>query len=178
MRIRHLNPASECSTLIVAALASSLSLGIAFAGHAGTMATPSATPTATASAAPTAVPTPTAPPGLTCVEENPLSRIVTTGKSNSPTNNAKVTHAITGNIVDPTSLSSSAHRITVCRGTTVTAVVSDTTDVNGRADNSANSDSIECASFGCQAFLIQSTQKYISRSDDGTDTDRITLVVK
>ena len=119
--------------------------------------------------------TPTTPPIPTCVQQNPLTRINTTGKSNSPTNNAKVIHSITGNIIDPTSLRFDAHKITVCRGSTVTAVVRDSTSANGNANNSANSSPIECFNFGCQVFNIQSTQKYISRSIDGTDTDRITL---
>jgi hypothetical protein len=49
--------------------------------------------------------------------------IVTIGKSQSPTNNPKVSHAISGHIVDPGSLKDTAQRIPVCAGTEVTIVV-------------------------------------------------------
>ena len=74
---------------------------------------------------PTVTPTPTATPTTvpTCEELNPTSMIVTIGKSQSPTDNPKVSHAISGHIVDPGSLKDTAQRIPVCAGTEVTIVV-------------------------------------------------------
>jgi hypothetical protein len=45
------------------------------------------------------------------------------GKGQSPTNNPKVSHAISGHIVDPGSLKDTAQRIPVSTGTEVTIVV-------------------------------------------------------
>jgi hypothetical protein len=139
------------------------------------MSTPSATPTATATSTPT--PSPTA--GPTCVQLNPVVTINTTAKSNSPVNNTKVIHAITGNIVDAATVKSNAQRIPVCAGTVVNMIVTDVTNPpTNRAQNTANSAGIECFNFGCQIFNIQETQKYISRSSDGKDTDRMTILPK
>jgi hypothetical protein len=134
-------------------------------------ATPTATPTPSATA--TATPTPTATPEPTCRELWPVFTIMTIGKGQSPSNNPKVSHAITGHIVDPDSLSDTAHRIPVCRGTDVTA---DVTDATGDASNTANSEGIVCGDAGCVATNLQATAKYISRSSDGKDTDRMTLL--
>jgi hypothetical protein len=75
------------------------------------------------------------------------------------------------------SLGDTAHRIPVCRGTSVIALVTDTTNPAG-ANNTANGGATECFSFGCQVADIQATAKYISRSSDGKDTDRMTLLPK
>jgi len=128
------------------------------------------TPTATPTASPTPTPSPTA-----CIMQNPVVTINTTGKSNGPTDNAKVTHAITGNIVDPASLASNAHRIPICRGTPVSIAVRDRT---GIPLNAATSAGISCNRFGCTVSNLQAKEKYISRSADGADTDRMTLLPK
>jgi hypothetical protein len=131
--------------------------------------TPSATPTATP------MPTPTAIPG-SCLEAWPLVTVVTSGRGNSPTNNAKVVHSITGFIIDPSSLSQEERNIPICRGTSVTCAVTDLT--GGTPLNQANSSGIVCDSVGCRVTNIQRKERYISRSADGSDTDRITLVPK
>jgi hypothetical protein len=102
-----------------------------------------------------------------------VTRIVTIGKGQSPTNNPKVSHAITGNIVDPGSLKETAHRIPVCEGTVVNVVVSDST---GTPTNSAGG-SLTCDSAGCSG-AVDVTEKYKSVSSDGKDTDRMTLLPK
>ncbi len=101
-----------------------------------------------------------------------MARIMTIGKGQSPTNNPKVMHMITGNIADPDSLGSTAHRIPVCAGTTVTVVVSDT---SGGATNTAGG-SLECDASGCSG-PVNVTEKYKSVSSDGSDTDRMTFIL-
>lgn len=119
---------------------------------------------------PTPTPTPTAPPG-TCANTWPESKIVTMGKGQSPTNNAKVHHVITGHIVNPGSVGETAHRIEVCSNTEVTSVVSDTT---GTPTNTANG-TLTCNPTGCSGF-VSAKEKYQSRSADGRDRDSITFI--
>jgi hypothetical protein len=83
----------------------------------------------------------------------------------------KVSHSIMGNIVDPNSLGDTAHRIPVCAGTNVKAMVSDAT---GTPTNTADG-GLVCDSAGCSGTVI-SKEKYKSISSDGKDTDRITLL--
>jgi hypothetical protein len=107
--------------------------------------------------------------------------INTTGKSNSPTNNTKVIHAITGNIIDAASVRSDAHRISVCEGSVVSIFVTDATNPPSLlADNTENSSGIECfpLTSNCQIFNIVNKQRYTSRSSDGTDTDKMTILPK
>jgi hypothetical protein len=102
-----------------------------------------------------------------------VTSIVTIGKGQSPTNNPKVSHTITGNIVDPGSLGDTAHRIPVCEGTAVNIAV---TDMTGTPTNSADG-SLTCNSAGCSG-VVSVTEKYKSVSSDGKDTDRMTLLPK
>jgi hypothetical protein len=102
-----------------------------------------------------------------------VTRIVTIGKGQSPTNNPKVSHAITGNIVDPGSLKQTAHRIPVCAGTAVNIAV---TDETGTPINTADG-GLSCDSAGCSG-MVNVTEKYKSVSSDGKDTDRMTLLPK
>jgi len=106
-----------------------------------------------------------------CSHEWPLSVVVTQAKGQSPTNNAKVTHRITGHIIDPGSLGETAHRIRVCAGSEVQSVV---TDATGSATNSA-SGSLRCNTTGCAGF-VHETEKYQSISEDGRDRDAITFI--
>jgi hypothetical protein len=108
-----------------------------------------------------------------CSHEWPLSVIVTQAKGQSPTNNAKLTHRITGHIIDPGSLGETAHRIQVCAGSEVRSVV---TDATGIATNSA-SGSLRCDTNGCAGF-VHETEKYQSISADGRDRDAITFIPK
>jgi hypothetical protein len=100
---------------------------------------------------------------------------MTIGKGQSPSNNPKVLNAITGNIVDPASLGEKASRIPVCEGTQVTVEVSDTT---GTPTVTANSGGIICVGSTCTVMTIMAKEKYIARSSDGKDTDRMTLLPK
>jgi hypothetical protein len=131
-----------------------------------TVSNPTPTPTATA----TPVPTPTP---ILCSAVWPETQIITTAKGQSPTNNPKVTHAITGHIIDPGSLSQSAHRIQVCAGTRVTSRVTDTT---GSPTNTAGG-SLLCTAGACWGE-INVTEKYQSISADGRDKDSITFIPK
>ena len=54
-------------------------------------------------------------------------------------------------------------------------------DINGEPNSSINApvgSGVFCDSSGCTVSSIQGTVKYISRSADGKDTDRITIVPK
>jgi hypothetical protein len=104
----------------------------------------------------------------------PSNTINTIGKGQSPSNNPKVTHAITGHIQNPGALGNTAHRIPICPGTSVSVEV---LDQGGPAINTANSANLTCDDTGCSVTAIQGTEKYISRSQDGTDTDRMTFIL-
>ena len=105
----------------------------------------------------------------------PVTTVMTDGKGQSPSNNPKVTSFITGNIVDPESLGHTAHHIPVCSGTRVDIVVTDTT---GAPTVTENSIGIRCNGDVCVVPTIGAKEKYIARSADGTDTDRITIIPK
>jgi hypothetical protein len=130
--------------------------------------TSSPTPTSTPTATPTPTPTPTPCTGLW-----PVVEIMTLGKGQSPSNNPKVVSSITGNIIDPNSLGDTAHRIPVCSGPRVDVAVTDTT---GSPALTPNSSGISCAGDTCVVMTINATEKYIARSSDGKDTDRVTLL--
>ncbi len=116
-------------------------------------------------------PAPTPPPE--CTDLWPVTTIHTTGKGQSPADNRKVSHSITGNIVDPTSLSYTADRIPVCAGTSVSIQV---TDATGAPMNTASSGGISCKASGCKVTGIHAKQEYQSRSADGSDADTIVLL--
>ena len=124
-------------------------------------------------ATPTATPTAPPTPEPTCSDLWRPSEILTIGKGRSPTNNPKVSHAIFGNIVDPSSLDIRATRIPVCAGTQVTISVTDST---GSPTNTAGG-SLSCDSAGCSG-VVNVTEKYKSVSSDGQDVDRMTLLPK
>jgi hypothetical protein len=136
------------------------------------LAGPTTGPSPTVTPTPSPMPTPTTIPN-SCLEAWPLITVLTAGRANSPSNNAKVVHAITGHVIDPSSLGVEENRIQVCLGTTVNAAVTDLT--GGSALNQANSSGISCDSVGCTAVNIQRLERYTSRSADGTDTDRFIL---
>ena len=100
---------------------------------------------------------------------------MTIGKGQSPSNNPKVLNFISGNIIDPNSLGDTAHRIPVCTGTRVDILVTDTT---GDPIVTANSGGITCTGSTCVVMTIGATEKYIARSSDGKDTDRMTLLAQ
>ncbi len=129
-----------------------------------TVLTPTPTPTAT--------PLPTPTPDL-CTAAWPVTRISTTAKGQSPSDNAKVSHEITGHIIDPGSLRDSAHRIEVCAGTRITTTILDTT---GIPTNTA-AGGLSCTPDGCSG-VVEVTEKYQSVSSDGRDKDSISFIPK
>jgi hypothetical protein len=135
--------------------------------------TPTGTPTPTVEPTPTATvsPTPTPTPGDACADLWPTSKICTLGKGQSPSNNAKLSHCVTGHVVNPSALGPTAHRIPVCRGAGVDVVVTDTT---GTATNSSDGN-LSCNAAGCSG-IVNAVEKYKSVSQDGKDTDRMTLI--
>lgn len=131
------------------------------------------TPTPTSTLTPTPTPTPTATAEPTCTDHWLPTMICTMGKGQSPSNNAKVSMCITGNIVDPAALGDTAHRISVCAGSEVAVRI---TDVTGLPSVSA-SGTLSCSSAGCSG-VVQSTEKFIATSADGKDVDRMTFIPK
>ncbi len=128
------------------------------------------TPTPTPTATPTATPTPG------CEDLWPVTSIVTIAKGQSAAHNAKVSHQIVGNIVEPTAVCPgdgpcTAHRIPVCAGTEVHVAVT------GAASNAnVGRGVISCDAGGCFVDAIDTAEKYKSVSADGKDTDRVTLL--
>jgi hypothetical protein len=85
-------------------------------------------------------------------------------------------HLITGHIIGGKgAFGTTAHRIPVCAGTTVSIVVTDSTNPGG-ATNTAGG-SLVCDADGCSGS-VNVTEKYKSVSSDGKDTDRMTLLPK
>jgi hypothetical protein len=132
--------------------------------------TPTATPAPTDKPTPTQTATPTPDPNA-CTTVWPQMEIVTLAKGQSPSNNPKVSHAITGHIIDPVSLGDTAHRIDVCAGTWVNVSITDTT---GMPTNTADG-SLSCNLTGCSG-TVNVKEKYQSISADGKDRDTITLL--
>ena len=155
---------SKSTKLFCAVLSLTVSFGFTTPLFAGPL-TPS--PTATPTSTPTPIPT-------TCTALNPVVTINTIGKSMNQSVNSTLTQAITGNIVDPTSLKVNAHRIPICRGTPVSIVSFDLT--GGRARNQPTTAGITCIYDACTVPSLQKTEKYTSRS--ASDTDRIQLLPK
>ncbi len=131
-----------------------------------TVLPPTPTPTAPPTPTPTATPTPSA-----CVALWPVASVCTIGKGQSPPDNAKLSHCITGNIVDPDAIRADAHRIPVCADTWVDSRV---TDATGTPTNHADGN-LWCNASGCSGF-VKAVEKYQSVSQDGKDRDRMTLI--
>ena len=157
-------------------------------GTATATATATPTATATATASPTATGTPTATatatPPPTCQNIWPSICIFTTGKGKKASNNAKVTHLICGHIPNPGQLAQNATRIPICRGTSPEATITDSTGPGGLGvNNTASSTNMVCGPSGgldanvCSVNNLQGREKYIARSADGKDTDRITFLL-
>jgi hypothetical protein len=107
-----------------------------------------------------------------------VSAITTIAKGQSAANNVKVSHFIVGNIVDPASVcpdsgACTAHRIPVCAGTDVFITITGSTD-----NTNIGRGNIFCDESDCSVAAIHFTEKFISVSGDGKDTDRITLLPK
>jgi hypothetical protein len=109
-----------------------------------------------------------------CLADNPaVTTIETIGKGQSPSVNPLIAHSITGHIVDAAGLSGTAHRIKVCAGTTVTAVVTDTS--GGTPSNLSNNLDFICTIGGCSGPINVKTQ-YKSTSTGTSDSDSITFL--
>jgi hypothetical protein len=104
-----------------------------------------------------------------CTSQNPLQTLTTLAKGQSSTNNAKVSHAITGHLVGGVdAYGDTAQRIEACAGTDVSVLISDTTgtpDVSGA-----------CTGATCTVGMGTATEKYKAVSADGKDTDSVTLI--
>ena len=133
---------------------------------AGPMPTPATATPATATPA-----TPTPDPN-TCAGTNSVVTINTDAKGQSPSVNPMISHAITGNIINPGSLSSTAHRIPVCAGTSISAAV---TGPRGSTTTSISSGTLFCNLRGC-AGVINVKEQYKSTSTGTSDRDSITFV--
>jgi hypothetical protein len=161
---------SRLTILVSTVLAMAISIGIATPLFAGPPFSPPPPPTSTPT--PTATPSGTPTP-IPCAGLWPVVEIMTLGKGQSPPNNPKVVNFITGNVIDPDSLGDTAHRIPVCSETRVDIRVTDTT---GDPSLTAGSSGIHCSGDTCVAMTISETEKYVARSSDGKDTDRMTLL--
>jgi hypothetical protein len=130
-------------------------------------------PTPSPPTATPATPTP-ATPDPTCAGEWPVATINTIGKGQKASVNKLVKHEITGNIIDPASYLSNAHRIRVCAGTHVRAVI--TLPGGFPATNTALG-SLDCTSNNhvCEG-TVNTTEVYRSTNDIGNDTDRMQLI--
>ena len=81
---------------------------------------------------------------------------------------------ISGNLVDPSSLKETAHRIPVCSGTEVTVTVFDT---SGDTPVITAGGSLTCKGQICTVTPVV-TEKFKVVSTDGKDKDSITLLPK
>ena len=125
-----------------------------------------------------------------CTDANPVGTLVTIGKGQSPNNNPKIAHAITGNIVGLAGLGEKTSRVPVCTGTLVGISITSAVAGGGVKDDGQGGlfdplkplNVLSCSADGgltasCSG-TIGATQKYIARSADGKDTDRMTLLAK
>lgn len=112
-----------------------------------------------------------------CTSLWPSTTVNTIAKGQSSNNNMKVSHAITGNIVDAGAVGAKDSRIRICEGTAVSIVV---TDTSGGAPGctAATADDVTFGTTTCTITYnsLTGTEKYIAVSSDGTDTDRVTLL--
>jgi hypothetical protein len=109
-----------------------------------------------------------------CAEIWPEDTVETIGGGQSSTNNVKISHLITGIIVGGAeAYGPKDSRIRICKGTNVTIEISDST---GTPAVTELSQGIGCGAGGCSVISLYVKQKYKAQSNDGTDTDRITLV--
>ena len=142
--------------------------------------TPTPTPATPTPATPTPA-TPTPPPTGDCLIDNPITSIDTLGKTGPPSRNQFVRHTITGHIIDPTSYKPKAHRIFVCEGSFVRAVV--TFGAGGACAKNTALGTLECGQIGvegddcnlCEGF-VNGTEVYTSVSPNAGDKDRIQIV--
>lgn len=115
-----------------------------------------------------------------CASLWPIDTVNIIAKGQSPTNNLKVSQDITGNIVGgAAAYGPKAHRIKLCAETPVTVVVSDSTSTGLGPIVTPLSAGISCSSgpgANCTVLSLTATEKYKAESEDGNDTDRVTLI--
>ena len=145
-------------------------LGLTAPVLAGPTPTPATATPATATPATATPATPTPVPDQ-CVLDNPSVTIDTIAKGQSPFVNPLIRHEITGNIINSGSLSSTAHRIRVCAGTSITAVVID----SSAGFTTSTSPSLFCNLLGCSG-VIDAKAQYKSTSTGSSDKDSITFI--
>ena len=133
------------------------------------LAGPMPTPTPATATPATATPATPTPDPNTCAGTNSVVTINTDAKGQSPSVNPMISHAITGNIINPGSLSSTAHRIPVCAGTSISAAVT------GPATTTSLSGTLFCNLGGC-AGVIDAKKQYKSTSTGTSDRDSITFL--
>jgi hypothetical protein len=102
-----------------------------------------------------------------------VTTVSTLGNGNFSENNFKVQHHITGNI-DPLAVAMDTNKVSVCRGTSVSIVI---TDETGMPNVRAESSGISCEGSECSITNIQSKQRYRARSSDRKDTDNMQIQV-
>jgi hypothetical protein len=115
----------------------------------------------------------------TCEELWPEITVETIAKGQSPSQNPKLSHAVTGHVIGGAeALKDTAHRIKFCEGSSVTSMISDST--GGGTQLISASSGMNCESFGgmfsCSVDSLMETEKYKVRSEDGKDTDSITMI--
>jgi hypothetical protein len=109
-----------------------------------------------------------------CADQWLPATLTTVGKGQSRANNGKVSHEIYGHIVGgAVAYGEKATRIKLCRGTPVEIDIRDDTGVPGVI---ALTDGIRCDASGCSVELLRRVEKYKATSQDGKDTDRVTLI--
>jgi hypothetical protein len=100
-----------------------------------------------------------------------VSNAIVLGNGDNATNNFKVKHAFTGNIVGFPKVDE--HKIEVCEGTNVSIAI---TDDSGIPTVSPTSTGIDCTPIGCQISNIQSRQRYRALSHDTKDKDNMFVI--
>ena len=138
------------------------------------LAGPTPTPATPTPATPTpATPTPPTAQPHGCLVNSPVVTVHTIAKGQNPSVNSEIRHEITGRIVGgAASYSFTAHRIRVCAGTFVSAVVIDS---SGGDTPPTSSTGFFCNLGGCSG-VVNVKEQYKSTSTISRDRDTITFI--
>jgi hypothetical protein len=113
------------------------------------------------------------PPPDSCMADAEFGTVITIAKGQSPSVNPDIRHEITGWIVpEVEDYSETAHRIKVCAGTSVSAVVIDS---SGGTTTSIGTTGLFCNLGGCSG-VINVKEQYKSTSTVSRDKDSITFL--
>lgn len=107
-----------------------------------------------------------------CAVDNPVTTVCTSGGQGSPEDNLKVTHCLTGNIINPFDVMHNAPRVSVCVGSSLSVTVSDAT---GTPKTTIKSGPLETNGSTTVSGVITERSSFESVSSDGKDTDRMTI---